>query len=186
MVNDHFVLWPWRPHKLQFNPPLILSFTAGSIIKLAWIQFRHLHFGVVLVPGPCFSLNSCISFLILSPHHAFGNPACWAGFDNYNISQFIRAKIISFYPQHYTGTWKGLLLLFPSHSWKFVSAENEMSCPRCLGKSISKPKIPGLEFTVDPWTTRKLEHQLPPLPQHTPQTDITFDELTFWNKISPV
>ena len=50
MVNDHFVLWPWRPHKLQFNPPLILSFTAGSIIKLAWIQFRHLPLGAVLVP----------------------------------------------------------------------------------------------------------------------------------------
>ena len=26
----------------------------------------------------------------------------------------------------------------------------------------------------------------PPLPQHTPQTDITFGELTFWSTISPI
>ena len=45
-----FVLWPWRPHELYFNSPHILSFMAESIIKLAWIQFRHLHLGVMLVP----------------------------------------------------------------------------------------------------------------------------------------
>ena len=50
MVNDHFVLWPWRPRELQFNSPHILSFVAESIIKLAGIQSRHLHLGAVLVP----------------------------------------------------------------------------------------------------------------------------------------
>ena len=54
MVNDHFVLWPWRPRELQFNSPHILSFTDESIIKLAWIQFQHLHLGAVLVPWSSF------------------------------------------------------------------------------------------------------------------------------------
>ena len=50
MVNDHFVLWPWRQNKLYFNSlHILLSFMAESIIKLAWIQFRHVHLGAVLV-----------------------------------------------------------------------------------------------------------------------------------------
>ena len=65
MVNDHFVLWPWRPHELLLNSLHILSFTAESIIKLAWIQFQHLHLGVVWSPYSRFSLNSCVLFLIL-------------------------------------------------------------------------------------------------------------------------
>ena len=65
----------------SFNSLLILSFTAESIIKLAWIQFQHLHLGAVLVP--IFSLFT--EFLCLVSHspryHAFGNPACWTGLD---------------------------------------------------------------------------------------------------------
>ena len=92
MVNDHFVLWPWRPHELYFNSPHILSFTAESIIKLAWIQFRHLHLGVMLVPWSYFSLDSCVSFLILSPYRTFGNSACLASLGSYvqSTNEFIK------------------------------------------------------------------------------------------------
>ena len=38
VVNDHFALWSWRPHELPLNALHILSFTAKSIIKLAWTQ----------------------------------------------------------------------------------------------------------------------------------------------------
>ena len=75
MVNDHFVLWP-----SSFLH--ILSFMAESIIKLAWIQFWHLHLGALIQgvgsPDPLFSLNSRVLFLILLPYCTFGNPACQA------------------------------------------------------------------------------------------------------------
>ena len=99
MVNDHFVLWPWRPHELYFNSPHILSFTAESIIKLAWIQFRHLHLGVMLVPWSYFSLDSCVSFLILSPYRTFGNSACLATLDSnvQSTNEFIKGILYFHY-----------------------------------------------------------------------------------------
>ena len=78
MVNDHFVLWP-------SSFPHILSFMAESIIRLAWIQFWHLHLGALIQgvgsPDPLFSLNSRVLFLILLPYCTFGNPACQASLD---------------------------------------------------------------------------------------------------------
>ena len=73
MVNDHFVLCPWRPHELYLYSPHILSFTAES-----WLGFS---FGTFTLewcwsPDPCLSKNSCILFLILQTHHAFESPAC--------------------------------------------------------------------------------------------------------------
>ena len=38
-----------KGHMSYSLTPLIFSFMAESIIKLAWIQFRHLHLGAVLV-----------------------------------------------------------------------------------------------------------------------------------------
>ena len=83
MVNDHFVLWPRRPHELQFNSLHILSFTDESLIKPAWIQFWPLHIGAVLVPWS--SLFS--EFLCLVSH-------------SLAISRFWKPCFLS-WPQHH-------------------------------------------------------------------------------------
>ena len=51
---------------------------AESIIKLALIQFWHLHLAVVLVLWSSLFTKFCVLFFILSPHRAFGNPGCRA------------------------------------------------------------------------------------------------------------
>ena len=76
-----FVLWPWRLHELEFNSPHILSFTAESIIKLLGFSFGTFTTERCRSPDPRFSLNSCVSFLFLSPYRNFGNPVCRAGLD---------------------------------------------------------------------------------------------------------
>ena len=66
MVNDHFVLLPWRSHELELNSLHIPSFMAERIIQLAWIQFQHLHLGVVLVPWS-FPFNELLHLISHSP-----------------------------------------------------------------------------------------------------------------------
>ena len=60
VIDCYFLITQWLMIVLFFGPEghmsysfnslLILSFTAESIIKLAWIQFQLLHLGAVLVP----------------------------------------------------------------------------------------------------------------------------------------
>ena len=66
MVNDHFVLWPRRPHELQFNSLHILSFTDESLINWLGFSFSTFTLERCWSPDPHFSLNSCVSFLIPS------------------------------------------------------------------------------------------------------------------------
>ena len=58
---------------------------AESIIKLAWIQFWHLHLGALIQgvgsPDPLFFLNSRVLFFIPLLYCTFRNPACQASLD---------------------------------------------------------------------------------------------------------
>ena len=126
MVNDHFVLWP-------SSFPHILSFMAESIIRLAWIQFWHLHLGALIQgvgsPDPLFSLNSRVLFLILLPYCTFGNPACQASLDTTCLTSLLVQKtsplVASSHIQSYTITIINLIwnyILFyqrpQSHIWQ--------------------------------------------------------------------
>ena len=106
----------------SFNSPLILSFIAESTVKLGWIQFRHLHLEWCWSPDPRFSLNSCVSFLILSLYRAVGNPGCQVGLDTGCSLERLMLKL----KLQYFGTWcKELTHLKRLWCWERLRAGGE-------------------------------------------------------------
>ena len=90
VIDYCFLVTQWLMIILFFGPEGYMSyiltphiFFPSRLKIVSWLGFS---FGTFTLercwsPDPRFSLNSCVSFLILSPYHAFGNPACRAGLD---------------------------------------------------------------------------------------------------------
>ena len=95
VIDYCFLVTQWLMTTLFFGPEAHMSYSLtpctffplqlSTIIKLAWIQFRHLHLEALWSPSSLFTELFCL--VSHSPsYRTFGNPICQARLDSGNIN----------------------------------------------------------------------------------------------------